>query len=75
MIKTGFATAAPSRAKRATRPTSLVAKVLTLLAITRERHALHTLDEHLLQDIGKTRNEVEREARRPIWDAPNRWMR
>jgi uncharacterized protein YjiS (DUF1127 family) len=29
--------------------------------------ALEELDEHLLQDIGKTRLEAEAEAKKPFW--------
>jgi uncharacterized protein YjiS (DUF1127 family) len=32
-----------------------------------QRMALEELDEHLLQDIGKTRLEVEAEAKKPFW--------
>ncbi len=32
-----------------------------------QRMALEELDEHLLQDIGKTRLEAEAEAKKPFW--------
>jgi len=68
-------TYAPSRFGRAKRPTSLVDRVLLMLAIHRERHALRNLDAHLLEDIGATREAAKLEANRPVWDAPSRWMR
>ena len=32
-----------------------------------QRMALEELDDHLLQDIGKTRPEAEAEAKKPFW--------
>ena len=34
---------------------------------TRQRDALAALDDHSLRDIGITRAEAEREARKPFW--------
>ena len=34
----------------------------------RSRQALRELDDHLLKDIGLSRADAEREARRPFWD-------
>jgi len=36
---------------------------------TRERHALLSLDDHILRDVGLTRREVELEGRKPFWRA------
>ncbi|SFD46291.1 DUF1127 domain-containing protein [Roseivivax sediminis] len=44
-------------------------------AIRRERAALGRLDDAQLHDIGVTRAEATAEARRPAWDAPERWYR
>jgi uncharacterized protein YjiS (DUF1127 family) len=38
----------------------------------RERLQLLELNDHMLNDIGVTREEVQREAARPFWDAPLR---
>ena len=65
----------PSSLGRSKRPTSLVSRVMQLLTISRERHALKDMDEHILKDIGISRTAAEQEANRPAWDAPNRWMR
>jgi uncharacterized protein YjiS (DUF1127 family) len=42
-------------------------------ALRRSREQLARLDDHLLRDIGLTRAQAEREARRPRWDAPEHW--
>lgn len=64
----GSATAqAPRRAK------SLLSRLVMLMGIHRERRSLHHLDDALLRDIGLTRHEARSEARRPAWDAPERW--
>ena len=57
-----------------TRP-ALLGTVLKALSIWRERQQLKDLDAHLLQDLGLSMTDVEMETKRPIWDAPNRWMR
>ena len=40
-----------------------------------QRQALSRLDDHLLKDIGVSREEAGKEAKRPVWDAPDRWLR
>ncbi|QOL81576.1 DUF1127 domain-containing protein [Pseudooceanicola spongiae] len=52
---------------------SPLSRLLMLMGIGRERRALHHLDDALLRDIGLTRHEARTEARRPAWDAPERW--
>ena len=49
--------------------------LLTLHAVWSERRALASMDQHRLDDLGLTRDEARREARRPTWDAPDRWLR
>ncbi len=49
-------------------------KLALAYSIWRERQHLATLDDTLLSDIGKTRDEARREANRPVWDAPSRWF-
>lgn len=47
--------------------------VVTLLRwqeLAHERHALMELDDGLLKDIGLSRADAVREARRPFWDDP-----
>ena len=44
-----------------------------LYNVWRSRRALAALDEAALKDVGLTRDEAQREATRPFWDAPNTW--
>ena len=48
-------------------------RFMQALALARSRRALATLDDHLLRDIGLTREEAEAEARRDLWDVPLHW--
>jgi uncharacterized protein YjiS (DUF1127 family) len=36
---------------------------------------LAELDDHMLRDIGLTREQARHEAERPSWDAPSHWYR
>lgn len=45
------------------------------LGLARSRARLATLDDHLLADIGLTREKALAEADRPVWDAPDHWIR
>jgi len=47
--------------------------VFNALALHRQRQQLDRLDDHILRDIGITREDARREARRPPWDAPAHW--
>lgn len=52
---------------------SLLSRLVQALALSRQRARLARLDDHLLSDIGLTRDEATREASRPAWDAPAHW--
>ena len=52
-----------------------LAWVSAMLGTWRQRHALEQLDDHMLQDIGVSREEADTEIRRPIWDVPGHWLR
>lgn len=54
-------------------PRSLLARIGTALALSRQRNNLAALDDALLADIGLTREDALREANRPLWDVPSRW--
>lgn len=54
---------------RHTRPARPVAKLRLWQERVRQRHELSLLDDHILQDIGLTREQVEAEARKPFWRA------
>jgi uncharacterized protein YjiS (DUF1127 family) len=43
------------------------ARLLRWHELARERRALLVLNQRMLKDIGVTRAEAEREARRPFW--------
>lgn len=45
------------------------------LCALRQRRRLAELDDALLRDIGLTRDEARAEARRPLWDVPESWLR
>ncbi len=40
-----------------------------------QRRQLRTLDDRLLEDIGRSRAEADAEAARPVWDAPSHWRK
>ena len=42
-------------------------------SLHRQRKQLAGLSNAQLQDIGLTRSQADREARRPVWDAPEIW--
>ncbi len=48
---------------------------LTLTEARRQRRRLAGLDDHLLRDIGLTREDADREATRKPWDVPAHWLR
>lgn len=61
-------------ARKQRRPTqSLFALLRQALALRRSRARLGRLDDHLLRDIGLTRDDALAEAQRPLWDAPRLW--
>lgn len=49
--------------------------VARLLALRQSRARLATLDDHLLRDIGLSREQAQHESERPLWDAPPHWHR
>ncbi|WP_424831179.1 DUF1127 domain-containing protein [Ruegeria sp.] len=46
-----------------------------LLSLSKQRRDLARLDDRALEDIGVTRAEARAEAARPLWDAPNHWLK
>ena len=57
----------------ALRLSRLPATLLGLVAMARSRQSLARLDDHLLRDIGLTRDQARAEAKRAPWDAPSHW--
>jgi uncharacterized protein YjiS (DUF1127 family) len=50
-------------------------RLVSLMSLGRSRRRLGELDEHLLRDIGLTSTEARREAEKPVWNAPEHWLR
>ena len=48
-------------------PFSLLVKINRMHGRWRQRQALLDLDEHLLADVGLSRNQALEEARKPFW--------
>ena len=63
----------PLAALRPSALARLAARLLAAEALARSRRRLGRLDDHILRDIGLTRDQAESEAQRPIWDAPLHW--
>lgn len=51
----------------------LFGRILAASDLARSRGSLSKLDDHLLRDIGLSREEALAEAGRPIWDPPRHW--
>ena len=54
---------------------TIILNVLNRIKMQRSRHRLSQLDAKALRDIGLSQAEANREAQKPIWDAPNHWLR
>ena len=52
---------------------SLFAALRDTLALRRQRLTLSDLSDEALRDIGVTREDALREARRAAWDVPGHW--
>lgn len=55
---------------RRNRPILLAARLSAMAAVRRQRAQLSRLDDAALADIGRSRDEAQAEARRPVWDVP-----
>jgi uncharacterized protein YjiS (DUF1127 family) len=62
-----------ARPRAALRFFGLPAILARLAGLARSRKGLARLDDHLLRDIGVTRDEAMAEASRTPWDAPLHW--
>ncbi len=47
----------------------------TMLDVWRQRQTLRQLDDRALEDIGVTRAQADKEAKRKLWDVPSTWRR
>lgn len=50
-------------------------RIFLMTALARQRRHLRDLPDHLLKDIGLTREAARAEAERRFWDAPTHWKR
>ncbi|MEJ6401388.1 DUF1127 domain-containing protein [Yoonia sp. 2307UL14-13] len=55
------------------RPSGLMPRLFAFLALNRQRRTLKDLDDHMLRDIGVTREEADIESKRQVWDVPDHW--
>jgi uncharacterized protein YjiS (DUF1127 family) len=53
----------------------VLSRLFDMLALRRSRRSLTMLDDHLLRDIGLTRDQAQAEADRAAWDVAPRWRR
>lgn len=51
--------------------TSLIARLETMWQVYKERHALKSLDERMLNDLGINRGQADVEANRSFFDLPD----
>lgn len=49
--------------------------ILHAIGLRRSRRQLSALDDHMLADIGVTRQDAMAEAERSVWDAQDHWTR
>ncbi|CAM3149860.1 DUF1127 domain-containing protein [Paracoccus nototheniae] len=54
---------------------SWIERILTMFDVRRTRIDLARLSDDHLRDIGLTREDVEAEMDKPIWDVPIHWRR
>lgn len=61
---------APERVRHRKMPLryGLIGKLIMALDVAYERRDLASLDDHILRDIGLTRDDVRHESRRSFWD-------
>ena len=69
LLGTGILTAAPARLARPKAPArpGFLRRVGTAVAAWRERRVLAQLPDYILDDIGLTRADVDRELVKPAW--------
>lgn len=58
---------------RTTKPQTGFGYFVRMLAVRRTRKQLALVDDHILEDIGISRDSADQEASRPVWDVPVHW--
>ena len=56
-------------------PVRGLSRLIDVLALRRSRQSLATLDDHMLRDIGVSREQAQSEADRAAWDVSPTWRR
>jgi uncharacterized protein YjiS (DUF1127 family) len=54
---------------------SVLTRLLSAHALWQQRRHLATLDDAALRDMGLTHADIRAEIARPIWNAPDQWLR
>lgn len=72
MAHTTASRALPTAGRASSRPT-LAERIAATFAIWRQRRALASLPPYLRKDVGLTEAQIDREARRLLWDVPKHW--
>ncbi len=50
-------------------------RIRRMVSLGKQRRALADLDDHLLRDVGLTRDQAMQEASRRPWDVPPHWQK
>lgn len=72
---TSFVARKNTEIRRETTQRSFWQSLLDRMALARQRRALQQLDDHLLHDVGLTRDQAREESRKPVWDVPAHWSK
>ncbi len=54
---------------------SLRGRIADMVGVHRQRKTLENLDDHMLHDIGISRQDAKIEAKKPVWDVPRHWSK
>jgi len=57
------------------RPRGLFGTLAAYIGLAKQRRALANLTSDQRRDIGISAQDAAKEAARPVWDAPDHWMR
>jgi len=57
------------------KPRSVLGTLGHMIAVARQRRQLRALDDHMLADIGVSRQEALTEGRQTVWNAPDHWRK
>lgn len=66
-------TSCPAAGRAPRRRRSLMARLVVLFSLRKQRRELVGLTAERLRDLGITPEQARREAARPLWDVPPGW--